>query len=333
MAVATYYFDGHTTVSDVDSNWTDESNFIDDSAVTSAYALLEGSTSTNYLLVTGTTAPSSGGEILQVRAKLMGSSTEWVVLDVPSTGGWTWAKLQELQTRVYTVDINQFTTHCYASVYAPNGELPPEYIGTTIRESLMAYGLEIEVTYTESGTSANAERGLYIAGYSTSNSTRGLYLQGYLTSDSTRGLYIEGFVDTLYSRESSASLKAGDSNLSTMFSEQDYTDVATDDDTFVDLEGTAQYFQLLFKEPNGNENNTDVFTVTWKGKSTLAPSSSAVYLQIYNRTTESWTTLVSNSSASANVEFTLEDTVSTDLSDYYDTNYIISVRVYQDGVV
>jgi hypothetical protein len=118
-----------------------------------------------------------------------------------------------------------------------------------------------------------------------------------------------------------------------MFSEQDYTDVATDDDTFVDLEGIAQYFQLLFKELNGNENDTDDFKITWKGKSSLAPSSSAVYLQIYNRTTESWTTLLSNSSANANTEFTLEDTVSTGLSDYYDENYIISVRVYQDGVV
>jgi hypothetical protein len=192
----------------------------------------------------------------------------------------------------------------------------------------------IKVYYTESsGTDADSERGLYMTGYSTSTSERGLYLQGSLTSNSTRGLYIEGFVDTLYSRESSASLRADDSNLSTMFSEQDYTDVATDDDTFVNLEGIAQYFQLLFKEPNGNENNTDDFKITWKGKSSLAPSSSAVYLQIYNRTAESWTTLVSNSSANANTEFTLEDTVSTNLSDYYDTNYIISVRVYQDGVV
>lgn len=297
MAVATYYFDGHTTVSDVDSNWSDESNFVDDSAVTSAYASLEGSTSTNYLLVTGTTAPSSGGEISQVRAKLMGSSTEWVVLDVPSTGGWTWAKLQELQTRVYTVDINVFTTHCYASVYAPNGELPPEYIGTTIRESLTAYGLEIEVTYTESGTSANSERTIY------------------------------GIGGAEYSRENASGLETDTSTLSTAFSSQDYTDVATDDDTFLDLEGSSQYFKLLFKRAN---SSADSITVTWKGKSTLAPSSSTVYLQIYNQNTSAWEALDNDASTGANTEFTLTGSITSNQSNYYDTDMVVSCRVYQE---
>jgi hypothetical protein len=192
--------------------------------------------------------------------------------------------------------------------------------------------IQIKVYYTESsGTEANSERGLYIEGYDTNNSERGLYSQGYLTNNSERNIYLEGFVDSLYSRGSDGTLGTDDSNLTTTFSTQDYTDVGTDNDTYVDLEGIEQYFQFLFKEPNAN--NTDDFRITWKGKSSLAPSSSTVYLQIYNRNTTSWTTIASNNTANANTKFTLTYDVTTSLSDYYDANYVISARVYQDGVV
>lgn len=131
-----------------------------------------------------------------------------------------------------------------------------------------------------------------------------------------------------YSRESDNTLGTDDSNLATIFSEQEYTDVGTDNDTYVDLVGTQQYFEFLFKEPN--DNSTDSFRITWKGKSSVAPSSYPVYLQIYNRTTTSWTTLTSNNSASANTKFTLTHDITTSMSDYYDANHVISARVYQD---
>lgn len=135
---------------------------------------------------------------------------------------------------------------------------------------------------------------------------------------------------TTYSRESASSLGSDDTSLATVFSEADYTTVGTDDDNYVNLEGIQEYFQFLFKEKH--TNNTDNFRITWKGKSTLAPSISTVYLQIYNRTTSTWTTLASNNTASANTKFTLESTISSNLSDYYDSNYVISARVYQDVI-
>ena len=106
--------------------------------------------------------------------------------------------------------------------------------------------------------------------------------------------------------------------------------MATDDNNYVDLKGTAQYMKLLFKEYNENESSEQKFDITWKGKSSLAPSSSPVYLQVYNRTTEFWEDLDSDDSSSANTKFTLTGTKSTNLSDYYDDNYVISVRVYQE---
>ena len=191
--------------------------------------------------------------------------------------------------------------------------------------------IQIKVYYTESGTDASSERGLYTKGKNTGSSERGLYTKGYLTGNSERGMYLEGYVSSLYSKESSASLKTNDTNLANAFTQQEYTDVATDNDTYVDLIGTYEYFQFLFKEPN--DNSTDDFRITWKGKSTVAPSSYPVYLQIYNRTTSSWTNLTSNSTASANTKFTLTYDVTTGMSDYYDANHVISARVYQDVVV
>ena len=192
--------------------------------------------------------------------------------------------------------------------------------------------IRIKVYYTEStGTDANSERSLYLQGESSSNSERGLYLQGKLTNNSERGLYFEGYVSDLYTRESASDLESDDANLTTTFSEQEYTDVATDDDDFVDLEGNGVYQKFLFKEYNEDNNNTDNFVITWKGKTTLAPSDSSVYLQIYNRDTPSWETIDTESSANANTEFTLSGVKTTSLSDYYDESYVVDCRVYQEA--
>lgn len=191
--------------------------------------------------------------------------------------------------------------------------------------------IQIKVYYTESsGTEVNSERGLYIKGYGESSSERGLYTQGYLTNSSERGLYIEGFISDLYSRESASDLESNDTALATTFSEQDYTDVESDDNVYVDLQGTARYMKFLFREFNENESGTQKFTITWKGKSSVAPSTSPVYLQVYNRTLEQWETLASNNVSSANTKFTLTGTQSTNLGDYYDSNYVISIRTYQE---
>lgn len=217
--------------------------------------------------------------------------------------------------------------------------------------------IQMKVYYTE-GTEANSERKLYAQGRLTGNSEkklytrgfntgnsnrplyaqgtlegsreRGLYLRGYLTDTSNRVLYIEGYAGDYYSKGSTTDLESDDTPLETQFSEQDYTTVRTDDDNYVDLQGTAQYMKFLFKELNENETNEQKFTITWRGKSSLAPSSAAVYLQVYNRTSGQWETLDSDSTTSANTKFTLTGTKSTNLSGYYDSNYVISVRVYQD---
>lgn len=119
-----------------------------------------GSTSTKYLKAEGTNAPGSGGEITQVRVRLYGSGDEqtgvsygkaavytdglsellgtavntlgggpppgwsdYTTLSAP-TGGWTWAKIQALEVKIYNDN------------YVLNGDFS-------------VFRVEIEVTYSE----------------------------------------------------------------------------------------------------------------------------------------------------------------------------------------
>ena len=132
MAIDTYYFDGHTAVSDADSKWTNDANAYDGNTATSATAI-EGAGSYppptgKSLQITGTTGVRTSGTITSVRFRFrgfgtsdMGSSksavsinksaehlgdiqlesqtgslvwSSWLTLTAPS-GGWVWADIND----------------------------------------------------------------------------------------------------------------------------------------------------------------------------------------------------------------------------------------------
>jgi hypothetical protein len=133
----TYYFDASDGgPTDPDSRWTNDANAFDGSTGTQA-ALATGfgsSVSSNYLMGEGTDAPGSGATIDRVVARVMSGGTSATpipinaaiytnglaellgtatdVMDVSSTwgsyatlstpsGGWTWAKVQALEVKIY----------------------------------------------------------------------------------------------------------------------------------------------------------------------------------------------------------------------------------------
>jgi len=69
-------------------------------------------------------------------------------------------------------------------------------------------------------------------------------------------------------------------------------------------------------------------TVEWEGQSDIAATTSVIYLQIYNRSTNEWDTLDSNTTIVANTDFIFRKGIS-DLTDYKSLNGYISCRVYQ----
>lgn len=111
---------------------------------------------------------------------------------------------------------------------------------------------------------------------------------------------------------------------------------------------TDEYTIFLFKKQN--VNNTDAIAITWDGQTDLAPASSTVYLQIFNRVSGAWETKdqmpftydfaadYDESSEfydgvqAANVDFTLTATISADVGNYYDGSNWVSWRVYQQAI-
>lgn len=84
---------------------------------------------------------------------------------------------------------------------------------------------------------------------------------------------------------------------------------------------------LIHQFKNFCEGKTEC-NIEWEGKSTLAPNTSDVYLQIYNEVTELWETLDTSEDANDNINFELSAHIN-DLTDYKDGSNVVSCRVYQ----
>ncbi len=131
-----------------------------------------------------------------------------------------------------------------------------------------------------------------------------------------------------YSRGDEAALPGNDDNLETSFTSQDYTDVEVDDEIKVSQSASGEYAIFLFKNKNDSQEN---ITLNWNGQSDRAPSASTVYLQIYNKNSTTWENLDSDNTTGANTDFDLNGTQSANLSNYFDADFWISWRVYQQA--
>lgn len=71
-----YHFDGHTAISDPNSVWTDDSNAANGNNTNYAYTSTVGSTSSNYLEISGTNITSSTHKVFAVKVKVSASSSD-----------------------------------------------------------------------------------------------------------------------------------------------------------------------------------------------------------------------------------------------------------------
>jgi len=116
--------------------------------------------------------------------------------------------------------------------------------------------------------------------------------------------------------------------LETAYSVQDYIDVSTKNDIRVDQTSTDEYAIHQFRNYIGTSPFTDIKSI---GQTSLAPSESTVYLQIYNRNTPAWETVDSdNTTAAADTDFSLIAHIA-DLTNYKNASDVISCRVYQNA--
>jgi len=116
-----------------------------------------------------------------------------------------------------------------------------------------------------------------------------------------------------------------DSDLSTLYSNNEISIVDNEDDTYVDLSGQDCYLVHLFKISVGVNKK---ITIKWVGKTSLSPTLSPVYFEIYNHSTGLWETVDIRYLGSANVNFTLSYKIEAYIENYKKNNNI-SVRVLQ----
>ena len=131
-----------------------------------------------------------------------------------------------------------------------------------------------------------------------------------------------------YTRGDYAALPAGIVDLENAYSVQDYTDVNTKNDVRVAQSATDEYTIHQFKDYVGANS---ACSLEWEGQTNYSPELSTVYLQIYNRDTDEWEVVDSESSPEADVDFTLSGNIA-DLTNYKSANGIIVCRVYQEDL-
>jgi hypothetical protein len=131
----------------------------------------------------------------------------------------------------------------------------------------------------------------------------------------------------LYSRGDYATLPENDDDLENLFTADEYTKVVSDNDIYVEQVATDEYSIFQFKVKN--DNDTDAISPYWQGQSDIAPSSSKVVLQIYDRNGSVWEDIQEENLEDADTDFELQGTISSNLDHYYDEQYWISCRVYQ----
>lgn len=167
-------------------------------------------------------------------------------------------------------------------------------------------------------------------GFIAETKTKTYTVDGFVAERKTKTYTVDGVIrNTIeyYSRGNPETLPIDAAVQATLYSSDDYTDVATSDDNRVSISSTANYLNHLFKVRAAD--NTKHIKVEVEVQSSKAPSVSTVYLQIYNRNSEEWETLDSDTTTAADTDFSLIGYQDTNLSYYYDANYEISFRVYQ----
>lgn len=151
---------------------------------------------------------------------------------------------------------------------------------------------------------------------------------GVTSTAITKSLQYSIYIESDFSREVKATLPNVTTNLATAYTSQNYTDVLTDNNVYVDLSSTSTgYFLNMFK--HAHTNSVDPVTVNVKVKTTLAPSTSTIYLQLWNKTLSQWDTYDTDNTTAVNTELTLTAAENVNQTDYYMTGNFVAARVYQ----
>lgn len=113
------------------------------------------------------------------------------------------------------------------------------------------------------------------------------------------------------------------------FSTTQYSNVSADDGDYF-IERGSEYMIQEYKRTW--TNNTDKITFTWMGRSTESTLVSPILIQIYNVNSAAWETLAVANTVPADTDFSVTVKQTTNLSNYYDSNNVVTFRSYQQVI-
>lgn len=136
-----------------------------------------------------------------------------------------------------------------------------------------------------------------------------------------------GFVQLTYTTNQAPPSTSND--LVNPFNSIQYGNVSTNDGGYQIQTGS----QVIIQEYKSlHQNNTDNINFTWWGRSTVAPSVSPFYVQVYNQNTLSWQTVASQTTQPADTDFGITVSITTTPGNYYNTSNQVIFRTYQQVV-
>lgn len=149
--VATYYFDASDSgPTDPNSVWTNDANAFDGSTSTSAITTTLGTAILNYLSGGGTTAPTSGGTITQVRGRAFISTPDNQPVDITITtvgGAETLANFNaSANVSPAFSGYTTLTVPAAGWTWTTVNNLVTLFFGTSAASQVNVYRVEIEVT-------------------------------------------------------------------------------------------------------------------------------------------------------------------------------------------
>ena len=121
-------------------------------------------------------------------------------------------------------------------------------------------------------------------------------------------------------------MPGNDVDLTIPYSSQDYTDVSSINSVWVSQTAVGLDYAIhLFKDFASTAASCMINTTL---QTDIEPTSSTVYLQIFNYNTSSWETIDSNNTSPTNTNFSLNASI-PNLTNYKNGDSVTSCRVWQ----
>jgi hypothetical protein len=131
----------------------------------------------------------------------------------------------------------------------------------------------------------------------------------------------------LYTKGNYGTLPVNNADLENTYTSEEVTNVSTSNDVRVSQSAIEEFAIHQFKDYVGDVSS---LVMIWEGQTNLSPTDSAVYLQIYNITTDTWETVDSDNTSSVGIDFMLTGNISN-TSNYIESG-VVTCRVYQEGL-